>query len=231
MPRQTYTPSLRPSLPALQYIRATNVSNFSGSNCSDAYANTGHPTRNQHHQLHGVRAAVFGDPLVRAVAQMPDSPSLRLTLTPHGHLVLARDERICKQNHGLFPMPAEMRLSCSCPDGARMCKHVAAVLYGIGARFDHAPELLFRLRGVDEAELIVSAGQAAPLTKRGPAKGKRLAEEDLSAIFGLDMAENAPEGKPKRNGKVAAAAKKSKVRKLAAPAKARKQATGARKAK
>ena len=76
-------------------------------------------------------------------------------------------ERICRQNQGLFPAPGEIKLSCSCPDGAYMCKHVAAVLYGIGARFDLAPELLFRLRGVDEAELIVSAGQAAPLEKKG----------------------------------------------------------------
>ena len=80
-----------------------------------------------------------------------------------------------------------------------MCKHVAAVLYGIGARFDNQPELLFRLRGVDETELIVSAGQAAPLAKRGPAARKRLADEDLSAIFGLDMAPGeAREEKAKR---------------------------------
>src|SRR4030081_414295 len=46
-------------------------------------------------------------------------------------------ERICRQHHGLFPAPAEIKLSCSCPDWAGMCKHLAAVLYGIGARFDH----------------------------------------------------------------------------------------------
>jgi uncharacterized Zn finger protein len=114
-------------------------------------------------------------------------------------------ERICRQNQGLFPIPKEIELSCSCPDGAYMCKHVAAVLYGIGARFDLAPELLFRLRGVDETELIVSAGQAAPLEKRGPRAGKRLAGEDLSAIFGLDMAESAvPDGKPARKRKAGA---------------------------
>ena len=63
-------------------------------------------------------------------------------------------ERICRQNHGLFPSPVEIKLSCSCPDWADMCKHVAAVLYGIGARLDHQPELLFRLREVDEKDLI-----------------------------------------------------------------------------
>src|SRR6478672_4150273 len=83
-------------------------------------------------------------------------------------------ERICRQSAGLFPTPPEIKLSCSCPDWAGMCKHVAAVLYGIGARFDHQPELLFRLRGVDEMELIASAGKATPLSKRGPVSGKIL---------------------------------------------------------
>ena len=141
-------------------------------------------------------------------------------------------ERICRQNHGLFPMPAELRLSCSCPDGAYMCKHVAAVLYGIGARFDNQPELLFRLRGVDETELIVSAGQAAPLAKQGPAAGKRLADEDLSAIFGLDMAPGeAPEGKVKKARPKAAAPVevKSKKGKPAEAKKGKKLPAGERK--
>jgi uncharacterized Zn finger protein len=98
-------------------------------------------------------------------------------------------ERICQQNAGLFPSPKEIRLSCSCPDWAEMCKHVAAVLYGIGARLDQQPELLFRLHGVDEKELIAQADAAFPLAKRGPAAAKVLAGEDLSKLFGLDMAE------------------------------------------
>ncbi len=92
-------------------------------------------------------------------------------------------ERICRQGHGLFPAPHEIQLSCSCPDWAGMCKHVAAVLYGVGARFDRQPELLFHLRAVDHTELIASAGQAAPLTKTGPRAGKVLEGEDLAGIF------------------------------------------------
>lgn len=98
-------------------------------------------------------------------------------------------ERICRQKTGLFPAPSEIDLSCSCPDWADMCKHVAAVLYGVGSRLDQQPELLFRLHQVDEKELIAKAGEALPLTKRGPATAKVLADnEDLSELFGLDMA-------------------------------------------
>jgi uncharacterized Zn finger protein len=148
-------------------------------------------------------------------------------------------ERICRQNHGLFPSPAEIQLSCSCPDWAGMCKHVAAVLYGIGARFDHQPELLFRLRAVDEMELIVNAGKAAPLAKQGPAASKLLGREDLSEVFGLDMAQSAgPDAvsaehkpaKPKRAEKTAAAPEgKRKPRKQAASKQRRKRAAGLRK--
>jgi hypothetical protein len=96
-------------------------------------------------------------------------------------------ERICRQNTGLFPSPKEIALSCSCPDWADMCKHVAAVLYGIGARFDRQPELLFRLHDVDHAELIAKAGKGATLGK-APAASKILGG-DLGGIFGLDMAQ------------------------------------------
>ena len=76
-----------------------------------------------------------------------------------GRLAKSVMDRVCRQGDGLFPAPKEITLSCSCPDWADMCKHVAAVLYGIGARLDHSPELLFVLRGVDQTELIAGAGQ------------------------------------------------------------------------
>ena len=97
-------------------------------------------------------------------------------------------ERLCRQGAGLFPKPAEIRFSCSCPDFAYMCKHVAAVLYGVGARLDTQPELLFRLRAVDEKDLVADIDRALPLAKRGPAAGKVLEGDDMAALFGLDMA-------------------------------------------
>jgi uncharacterized Zn finger protein len=73
--------------------------------------------------------------------------------------------RICRQDTGLFPRPSEIRFACSCPDHASMCKHVAAVLYGVGARLDRSPELLFRLRAVDETEMLSNL-EAALLDRR-----------------------------------------------------------------
>jgi uncharacterized Zn finger protein len=102
-------------------------------------------------------------------------------------------ERICREKQGLFPAPSEIRLACSCPDWASLCKHVAAVLYGIGARFDEHPELLFRLRAVDEQELIATG---VDLEVQAPASGKVLAASDLAGVFGIDMAIEEP--KPKR---------------------------------
>jgi uncharacterized Zn finger protein len=98
-------------------------------------------------------------------------------------------ERICRQRTGLFPSPAEIKLFCSCPDSARMCKHIAAVLYGIGARLDQQPELLFRLHQLDEKDLISKAGRALPLGTKSPSADKTLSADNLSELFGLEMAQ------------------------------------------
>jgi uncharacterized Zn finger protein len=99
---------------------------------------------------------------------------------------------LCQQGTGLFPTPEEIEFSCSCPDGAYMCKHVAAVLYGIGARLDHQPELLFRLRKVNEQDLIASAAADAPLSKKAPAAGKVLDPSDVAGVFGVEFVPAAP---------------------------------------
>jgi uncharacterized Zn finger protein len=97
-------------------------------------------------------------------------------------------ERVCREGDGLFPAPTEIKMSCSCPDWAGMCKHVAATLYGAGARLDAAPDLLFTLRGVDRTELIAAAGADLPMTRTGGARERILADDDVAALFGVDMA-------------------------------------------
>jgi len=100
-------------------------------------------------------------------------------------------ERLCRQDTGLFPRPSEIRFTCSCSDYASMCKHIAAVLYGVGARLDESPELLFRLRAVDETELLSDLGSALPDTRTKRDTAQTLVGHDLAALFGLDMEEAA----------------------------------------
>lgn len=100
---------------------------------------------------------------------------------------------------GLFPEPRELSLDCSCPDSAEVCKHVAAVLYGVGIRLDVRPELFFVLRQVDQAELLSSATTGA-VSRARPAAGKRIADDRLSAVFGIEM-EVAPPARVGRAGR------------------------------
>lgn len=92
---------------------------------------------------------------------------------------------------GLFPAPSEIKLECSCPDWADMCKHVAAVLYGVGSRLDHQPELLFTLRQVDQAELIEAAGSQLTAVPAGEGAGT-IADENLADVFGIDVESDVP---------------------------------------
>ena len=89
---------------------------------------------------------------------------------------------------GLFPLPKEISFRCDCPDWAGMCKHIAAVMYGIGARLDVSPDLLFLLRGVDHDELIAIDAEAAVSAATTSGESKQLAESDLSNVFGIDLA-------------------------------------------
>ena len=97
-------------------------------------------------------------------------------------------EIVTRKGQGLFPSPREISLSCSCPDWAIMCKHVAATLYGVGARLDQEPELLFTLRGVDPAEMVEAAVDQ-PAAGSKARKGRVLRADDLSSVFGIDIDE------------------------------------------
>lgn len=107
-------------------------------------------------------------------------------------------EVITCQKRGLFPSPKQISMNCSCPDGAVMCKHVAAVLYGVGARLDENPELFFVLRNVDHAELITAAVSTNTM-ERTTQSHKVLKTPDLSGIFGIELDEDSTqnEGEPK----------------------------------
>jgi uncharacterized Zn finger protein len=96
---------------------------------------------------------------------------------------------ITHPDEGFFPKPTEIQLACSCPDVATMCKHVAAVIYGVGARLDHRPDLLFALRKVEHAELI--AGLVDFEATRRESKRKTIADDQLSDVFGIELAEAA----------------------------------------
>ena len=90
---------------------------------------------------------------------------------------------VTDRKQGLFPQPSEIELSCDCPDWAVMCKHVAAVLYGVGSRLDSRPELLFLLRDVDAQELI-STEMAVP---SAVTSGDVLDDDQLGDIFGIEL--------------------------------------------
>ena len=106
-------------------------------------------------------------------------------------------EIITDRQQGLFPPPGQIRLGCTCPDFADMCKHVAAVLFAVGVRFDESPALLFTLRGVDHLDLIdrAAARGAKRVGRRAGAKRKVIKSADLSSLFGIEI-EAAP--KPRR---------------------------------
>ena len=97
-------------------------------------------------------------------------------------------QRICAPGTGLFPSPKEIKFTCNCPDWAAMCKHVAAVLYGVGVRLDTQPELLFTLRKVDATDLVERARDGLPLPSKGRAAGRVLDDSKLSEMFGIELA-------------------------------------------
>ena len=139
-----------------------------------------------------------------------------------GRLSAAVMAQLCQPGKGLFPSPKEISFDCSCPDSASMCKHIAAVLYGVGARLDQQPELLFGLRHVDAKDLITEAGAGLQQPPADRKSSKVLQHASLGDVFGIEMTEaQAPAKKAFANKpaakKVAAkkvAAKKAPARKV-----------------
>jgi uncharacterized Zn finger protein len=101
----------------------------------------------------------------------------------HGVMEVVTDRKA-----GLFPLPGEMKFDCNCPDWAGMCKHVAAVLYGVGARLDESPEMLFVLRGVNHEELVDVAVAITDVAKSGTSR-RRIASSGIADVFGIEIAD------------------------------------------
>lgn len=125
-----------------------------------------------------------------------------------GKLSGAVMQRICKPGTGLFPSPKDIKFGCDCLDWASMCKHVAAVLYGVGTRLDQQPELLFTLRGVDPADLVNNTGAGLSGTAHTPTSFRVLDNAALGDVFGIEIDTGplaAPPAARKRAGKQSAA--------------------------
>jgi len=100
---------------------------------------------------------------------------------------------VADRQTGLFPKPGQIELNCTCPDWATMCKHVAAVLYGVGHRLDAQPELLFTLRDVDPQELIAADLDLPAHAETG---AQTLADDQLADVFGIELDNGSPSGTP-----------------------------------
>lgn len=121
-----------------------------------------------------------------------------------GKLSNAVMQRLTQAKIGLFPEPKEINFKCSCPDSAYLCKHLAAVMYGIGNRLDTSPELLFVLRGVEQSELIgeitIGATESDGRTGQSADGENGLSGDDLGSLFGIDLISKPMEPK-KRSAK------------------------------
>ena len=113
---------------------------------------------------------------------------------------------------GLFPVPKEIYLSCTCPDWAVMCKHVAATLYGVGARLDEDPLLFFKLRSIEVDELVALAvrERTGDLLSKTEIKSDKVIEDgDLSDLFGIELDDPSSELKPQKVKKAGGSPKKT----------------------
>ncbi len=142
-----------------------------------------------------------------------------------GRFPKALGEIFTAQGKGLFPTPKEIDFDCSCPDWASMCKHVAATLYGIGARLDEDPSLFFVLRKAKIDDLISQTvrDQSQKLLEKSKRKTSRVMDDtDLGDVFGIDLEDATPVKKPKRKIKKT----KTKAKRAEPKRKAKKEREG-----
>jgi uncharacterized Zn finger protein len=138
-------------------------------------------------QITGITPVAWEDMKKACLGKLDSLPELLA-----GKIPKALGELFTERGKGLFPSPREICFSCTCPDYASMCKHVAAVLYGIGARLDTEPGLFFTLRRVEVKDLVSETVQrrGRELLDKAKVKSARVLEgSDLSAVFGIQLDE------------------------------------------
>lgn len=107
----------------------------------------------------------------------------------HGEFPKELEVLFTRKGFGLFPSPKEIDFYCSCPDHAYMCKHVAAVLYGIGSRLDEDPQLFFTLRQINGINFIkesIDVVLTDMLNGAGVKTERTISEEKAKRLFGFD---------------------------------------------
>jgi uncharacterized Zn finger protein len=134
-----------------------------------------------------VRIAPLARPRWQAVVRECAGKIGSLVELLQGKFSRAVMELLIRRELGLFPSAKEIAFKCSCPDWAAMCKHVAATLYGVGARLDTEPELFFRLRRVDQLDLLTAASSGAALAAQAAGTRKRIAPTALADVFGIEL--------------------------------------------
>jgi len=172
-----------------------------------------------------IEIAPLPEPRWRAVRRQCSGQIGTLVELLAGRFSSAVMEVLSHREKGLFPARAEMALRCSCPDGEWVCKHVAAVVYGVGARLDHAPELLFTLRGVNGADLIAEASAVGRVAAPQPGAAG-IAAGQLEDIFGIELedSEVAAQRMPQRGARAKARVPTTKATRSAPPRRARRKA-------
>lgn len=138
-------------------------------------------------------------------------------------------ERVSRKKDGMFPSPKEISMSCTCPDRAGMCKHLAATLYGVGNRLDSAPEVLFQLRGVNQSDMISASDAVLPRRSSSKSSDRIMSNGELSALFGLDIAGDASSIDDTHRALSRSARKERQI--VAAPGKDHRMVTESRKTK
>jgi len=183
--------------------------------------------------LYDVRVTVVKVPVARWKAVCADCSGAIDSVIEllQGRLSSAVMARICHDTTGLFPAPTEIAFSCSCPDWAGLCKHIAATLYGIGARLDEQPELMFTLRQVEAKDLIAQAGADLSKAKKGRSTTKVLTKGNLSEMFGIELQPDAPAVAKRPTKRAKTAARTPKARVATATAAAAKKPTARKKRK